>query len=204
MRTIGSLGFTKVTTTVMATRGERLPDPYPFRAPRPRPEPFVTEVLGIAENDTDNRIRAHIVFDVDDIDAAFEELDPATSPAKRAPTPIPGRFSPARATLNRRGLFPTTPDWVNIDHRRGISFTPGEMMDIHRFRVEFRVAFHSRPSPAERLRSGRHLVGYGTSQEGSDVEFRGINTLTVEGERVSRCEIFDEQTLTPRSRRSIS
>ena len=38
-------------------------------------------------------------------------------------------------------------------------------------------------------------AGHGTSQEGSDVEFRGINVLTVEGDLINRCEIFDEADL---------
>ena len=32
-------------------------------------------MLNVIEIDTDERIAAHVVFDLDDIDAAFEELD---------------------------------------------------------------------------------------------------------------------------------
>src|SRR6185312_16442622 len=32
------------------------------------------------------------------------------------------------AALNRHDLTPTTPDWVNIDHRRAIAFTPGDLI----------------------------------------------------------------------------
>ena len=35
-------------------------------------------------------------------------------------------------------------------------------------------------------------TAHGTSHEGSDVEWREINLLTVEGERFTRCELFDE------------
>ncbi len=40
-----------------------------------RPEAFRTEVLSILEIDADKRIVAIVTFDLDDIDAAFEELD---------------------------------------------------------------------------------------------------------------------------------
>ena len=35
----------------------------------------------------------------------------------------------------------------------------------------------------------------GTSPEGFDAEWRMIHLLTVEGDRISRCEIFDEADL---------
>ena len=61
-------------------------------------------------------------FDPDDIDAAFEELDArylAGEAAAHAHTwsVIAGAY----AALNRHELPATTPDWVNIDHRRGDS-----------------------------------------------------------------------------------
>ncbi len=38
-------------------------------------EAFLTEVLGIIEINTDGRIVAAVSFDLDDVDAAFAELD---------------------------------------------------------------------------------------------------------------------------------
>ena len=38
-------------------------------------------------------------------------------------------------------------------------------------------------------------VAHGTSQEGFDAEWREIDLLTVEGDLVNRCEIFDEADL---------
>ena len=60
------------------------------------------------------------MFDLDDIDAAFEELDArylAGEAAAHAHTwsVIAGAY----AAFNRHELPATTPDWVNIDHRRG-------------------------------------------------------------------------------------
>ena len=47
----------------------------PISDQRRQPEAFHTEVLAVVEIDADNRIVASVVFDPDDIDAAFEELD---------------------------------------------------------------------------------------------------------------------------------
>ena len=60
MRPAGSASSSRVPATRAAISG---------------PDAFLTEVLGIVEIDADNRIAAAVVFDLDDIDAAFEELD---------------------------------------------------------------------------------------------------------------------------------
>lgn len=38
-------------------------------------------------------------------------------------------------------------------------------------------------------------AGHGTSQEGFDAEWRGVNIVTVEGALISRTELFDETDL---------
>jgi hypothetical protein len=68
------------------------------------------------------------VFDLGGADAAFEELETRYIAGEAAAhahtwTAVTRGF----AALNRRELPPTTPDWVNIDHRRGASIAPGEM-----------------------------------------------------------------------------
>ncbi len=109
-----------MTSVVIATRGERLALSRIRASGRDqRPEAFHTEALGIVEINADNRIVARVVFDLDDIDAAFEELDArylAGEAAAYAHTwsVIAGAY----AALNRHELPATTPDWVNIDHRR--------------------------------------------------------------------------------------
>ena len=65
-----------VTSTVIATRGERLVLSRARYSGRDRAtRAFHTEVLDVVEIDADDRIAALVVFDLDDIDAAFEELD---------------------------------------------------------------------------------------------------------------------------------
>ena len=38
-------------------------------------------------------------------------------------------------------------------------------------------------------------ASYGTSQEGFDAEWREINLSTLDGDRINRCELFDETDL---------
>ncbi len=76
MRTIADLRTTYLTSTVLATRGQRLAlmrDDLTFRDQGP--EGFLTDVLVIVEINADERIVASVSFDLDEIDAAFEELD---------------------------------------------------------------------------------------------------------------------------------
>ena len=89
---------------------------------------FRVDLLHIIEVNADERISAIVAFDPNDFEAALRELDArylAGEAAAHANTwsVIMQGF----ASLNRRELPPTTPDWVNIDHRRGTSIAPGEM-----------------------------------------------------------------------------
>ena len=75
-------------------------------------------MLSVVEIDADERIAAVVVFDPDDIDAAFAELDArylAGEAAAHAHTW--SVIARAYAAFNRHELPATTPDWVNIDHR---------------------------------------------------------------------------------------
>ena len=83
-----------ITSTAIATRGERLALALcGLRAATCGTERFDTELLSIVEIDTEDRITAQVVFDSDDIDAAFAELDARYLPAKRPTTRASGRSS---------------------------------------------------------------------------------------------------------------
>ena len=59
------------------------------------------------------------MFDANDIDAAFEELDARYLADEAAPYAHTWSvITRAYAALNRHELPPTTPDWANIDRRR--------------------------------------------------------------------------------------
>ena len=64
------------TSTVIAARGERLAlSRVRYSGRDQEPEAFDAEILIVFEIDADDRIAAAVVFDLDDFDAAFAELD---------------------------------------------------------------------------------------------------------------------------------
>ena len=184
--------------TVIATRGERLALTRLCLSNRDLPE-FNTELLGIVEIDTDERITAHLMFDPENLDAAFEELDalyPAgeAAPYARTWSAISGVYT----SFNRHELPATTPDWVTVDNRPLATF---EYRDAATF---FSATWDLTPQTSiyieavHQLNSFGEVVThavYGTSQEGFDAEWRQTSLLTVEGGLVNRCEIFDEMDL---------
>ena len=119
-------------------------------------------------------------FDPDDSTPRSRNSMPDTSPAKRPPTRTRGRLSQrAYAALNRRELPATTPDWVNIDHRRGIAVRARRSDPVHPCRVG-RHAGQSRIyiEAVHRLSNLGAVVTHvakGTSQEGFDAEWREID-----------------------------
>ena len=173
------------------------------RAPRAatsEPDAFRTEVLSIVEIDADERIAALITFDPDDFDAAFAELDArylAGEAAAHAHT-----WSVIAAGLRRAQparTSTTTPDWVNIDHRRDDERSSPVTLTAY-----LRAAWDLTPDISIYIEAVHRLsdlgavvthVAHGTSQEGFDAEWRVIDVLTVEGDLINRCEIFDEADL---------
>ncbi len=174
----------------------------PRRAPRPQSCPFSVattarglayEVLTIVEIDADDRIVARVAFDADDIDAAFEELDArylAGEAAAHAHTW--SVIARTYAAFNRRELPATTPDWVNIDHRRGSVIRarrPDPRISVPRGISRRTSTIHI--EAVHRLSDLGAVVthaAHGISQEGFDAEWRVINVLTVEGDLINRCE----------------
>ena len=75
-------------------------------------------MLGIVEIDADNRVAARFLFDLNDIDAAFEELDARYLAGEAAAYAHTWSvIARAYAAFNRHELPATTPDWIYIDHR---------------------------------------------------------------------------------------
>ncbi|WP_406817850.1 BTAD domain-containing putative transcriptional regulator [Mycobacterium sp. M23085] len=196
IRTLVAIGVTSATSDVIAIRGERLA----FSRVRTwgrdqRPEAFQTDALEIIEIGTDERIVARVVFDVEDFDAAFEELDAryvAGEAAAHAHTW--SAITLAYAALNQRQQPRTTPDWVNIDHRSGPSFAPGELPSLlanwnttQQLR-SYIAAVHRLSDLGAVVTSVTHE----TSHDGFKAEWRGINVLTIKGGLVDRLEVFDE------------
>lgn len=200
LRAIAGLSITNVASTVVATRGERLVllrVGFSFR--NQGPEAFLADLLGVAQTDADERIVAAVAFDLDDVGAAFAELDARYLADEAAPYAATWSvITGACAALNRGGLMPTTPDWVSIDHRRGIAFAPGDLAAYIRSAWDLLSGGGIYLETAHRLSNFGGVVtwwAYGTSQDDSDVKFRGVNMLMVQGDLINRVEVFDEADL---------
>ena len=130
------------------------------------------------------------MFDLDDFDAAIAELDArylAGEAAAHAGTwsVIAGAF----VAHNRRELAATTPDVVSIDHRRVAAFAPGEGIEYIRAGWDLDQNLNIYIETAHRVNDLGAVftwAGHGTSHEGFDAEWRGVNLMTVDGEMVSR------------------
>lgn len=185
------------TITSIATRGDRLAlSRHRVFGRDQRPEAFHMEVLGILEINADSQLGARIVFDLDAIDAAVEELDARYLAGEAAAySHTWSAVIRAYASFNRRELPATTPDWLNIDHRRGAAFAPGDVIPYIRSAWDVAADISIYIVAVHRLSHLGAVVTYaanGTSGEGFDAEWREITLLTFESDLISRCEIFDE------------
>ncbi len=194
------VGVKNITSTPIATRGQRLilrRTRYSGRDQQP--EAFHTETLGIVEINADYQITAAVQFDPEDMDAAIAELDAryvAGEAAAHAHTW--SVIARTYAVLNRGEVPDTTPHWVNLDHR---AVTP---MPDSELTANLRTSWVVAPEPSVYIESVHRLtdlgvvvthVARGASQDGFDAERRSACLLTVEGDLISRGELFDESDL---------
>jgi hypothetical protein len=200
IRATVEVGTHHITSTVFAMRGKRLVLVRSRFVGRDRgAEPFHVEMLDVVEINADEQIVARVSFDLDDTDAAFEELDARYLAGEAAAYEQTWSvISKAYAALNRRELAATTPDWVNIDHRRGIAVARGDLTpyiraawDVMGHVKEYIEAVHQ----LTKFGAVVTRVSNGTSQEGFDAEWREIDLTTVKGDLINRSEKFDEADL---------
>ncbi|KLO28530.1 hypothetical protein ABW16_12645 [Mycolicibacter heraklionensis] len=194
------LGGDKLTSTVIATRGRRLALCRSAISGRDQqPGAFRIEFLSVVEIDADEELVAHVAFDLDDVDAAFAELDTrylAGEAAAYAQTW--SLIMQGFAALNRRELFPTTPDWVNLDHRRGTPIAPGEMPKLLSAMWTFPSDLSHFIDAVHRLNDRGAVYTYRAQEFSTDgfyAEWHGITVITFEGHLVNRCEVFDGEDL---------
>ncbi len=195
MRTSVDLGLTNATFNVIATRGHRLiltRAHYSANA-------FQLDGLDIIEIDADDRVAAVVSFDPEDIDAAFEELDARYLAGEAAP------YSDTwlvvlrgHAAFNRQELPPTSPDWVNIDHRRVAPFAPGELTPYIHATWDVAPDIKIYIEAVHRLSNLGAVVTHtvrGTARGGFEAEWREISLAAIDGDKLNRSELFDEADL---------
>ena len=157
-------------------------------------------MLSIVEIDADERIVAVVVFDPDEIDAAFAELDARylAGEAARALAHMWSVVVQDYVALNRHELPLMTPDVVSVDHRRGRAFAPGDLtayLDAVMGAHATDLALHRGCASAERHRSRRHPRGARDFARRLRRRVAGDHVLQVDGDLMSRCEMFDEADL---------
>lgn len=189
-----------LTSTVIATRGERLVlSRCRYSGRGAPPDAFLTEVLRLTELDDDGRSKAVVMFSPDDVGAAIEELDARYLAGEAAPHAATwSAVIAGNAALNRSELPPFSSDGVTIDHRRAAAFAPGEMVEYLRAGRELGQNIRTHVEVVHRLSASGAVythAGYGVSGEGFHAEWRGITLLTIDGGVFTRCEIFDESDL---------
>ena len=211
MRATADARDADMTSIVIATRGERLVLMRPRLGPR-------SAARGVPQRGARRRRDQLRRSDRGDRRVRPRRL---RRRHRRARCPIPrrrsgrprahmvGRSLADYAALNRHELPPTTPDWVNIDHRRRTAFGPGDADRIHPCRAgTSRQDTKLYVEAVHRLSDLGAVVTYAahaTSHEGFDAEWRGINLL--DGRRRPGQPLLrysTRQTSTPRSRGSSS
>ncbi|AMD53819.1 hypothetical protein ATO49_02940 [Mycolicibacterium fortuitum subsp. fortuitum DSM 46621 = ATCC 6841 = JCM 6387] len=196
---IFEVGVAEVRSDVIATRGRNLVLCRSRAAASRQPEPFHSDLLEIIEVNSDNQVSTRFVFDVDDIDAAFAELEARYLAGEAAPySETWAVVAQGFAALNKRVVPPISPDWVNMDHRHGTGFASGDQVAYIKASWQDTPDIRIYPTAVYRLtRSGAVVASsaWGTSSEGFDAEWRAVDIMMVEGELVTRCEIFDESDL---------
>lgn len=196
---IFEVGVTEVRSDVIATRGRNLVLCRSRAAASQQPEPFHSDLLEIIEVNSDNQVSTRFVFDVDDIDAAFAELEARYLAGEAAPySETWAVVAHGFAALNKRVVPPISPDWVNMDHRHGTGFASGDQVAYIEASWQDTPDIRIYPTAVHRLNKSGAVVtssAWGTSSEGFDAEWRAVDILMVEGELATRCEIFDESDL---------
>jgi hypothetical protein len=195
------IGACGISSDVIATRGERLIlNRSEILGENQRPHEIDSEVLDIIEIDSAERIIARVVFDPDDLNAAFEELDArylAGEAAAHARTW--SVIAKAYVGINAGELAAMTRDWTMVDHR-----LLRARIDAENAHAYLRAGFDLTPNFMAYVESVHRLsdrgvvishAGYGTSQDGIDVEWHDVNLSMVTGDYIDHCELFDEADL---------
>lgn len=198
LQVAADLGFTIGVADVVAIRGERLALTR-VRASGRDPETIQNDAFNLVEIDADERITSIVVYDLDDFDSAIGELDARYLAGEAAAQAHTWEvIAEAYAALNRREVPATTPDFASIDHRRGTAFAPGDLIAYVRAAWDLGQDGSTYIEAVHRLNNIGAVVAHvtnGNFQEGFDAEWREVFLLTIEGDLLSRCELFGEGDL---------
>jgi hypothetical protein len=144
---------------------------------------FNSELLVVAESDTEDRLAGQVVFNCDDIDAAFEELEKrylAGEAANHARTwSVIARIY---AECNRHKFPASTRDPIFVDHRPLVAIDAVEMAASVRAVLDLTPDVSIYAEAVHRLSALGAVVAHGlkgTTQEGFVGEWQMISLFTV-------------------------
>ncbi|MGB9308385.1 MAG: regulator, partial [Mycobacterium sp.] len=155
--------------------------------------------LHVMEVSDSGLVQDIVSFDPDDIDAAFAELDARYLAGEAVAHAHSWSVIAQISEAFNRHEFPSA-DWVIIDNRRGTPFAPRRGGDTNTI-ASTRAVWDLTPDLSGHIEAVHRLsnlgavvtwAGHGTTQEGFEAEWRMIQVLTVEGDLINRCELFDE------------
>ena len=197
-RAVADVGFEDIASTTIATRGQRLALIRVWSSARGfEPGETGPEMIGIVEVDADDRLTAAALFDLGEIDAAFAELDARYLAGEAAAhSHTWSVITQAYAAFNRREL--PAMDGVTVDHRRVATVASSDLSTSIRTSLDLTPDLNIHVEAVHRLSNfGAVLThtAHGTSHEGFDAEWREVSLVTVDGDAVNRCELFDEADL---------
>ena len=198
----------QMTAEPIAIRGSRLSlNHVCYRDTEYDDRPITVEMLQIVEVSEAGLLHFSVSFDPDDIDAAFEELDAryfAGEAAAHAHTW--SVMMQTCAAINTREIFPTTADFVDIDHRSVAAIGSGDLKAYIRAALNDGV-YNIYIEAAHRLGdlgAVVTLVSRGTSHEGFDGEWRMTDISRSKAICSVAARYSTSQTSTPRLRGSTS
>jgi hypothetical protein len=155
--------------------------------------------LAVGETNECGHFAAAVAYGPDDITTAIAELDARYLAGEAAAhSQAWSLIVQAYTAVNRHELPPTAPDWVNIDHRRGRAFAPGDLPAYLRATWDLAPNVHVYVETVHRLSDLGGVItqcGHGSSLNGFDAEWREVILFTFDAGSVSRSEIFDDTDL---------
>ena len=87
---------------------------------------------------------------------------------------------------------------MNLDHRRAVASAPGDMLANVSALWEVVPDIATHIEVVHRLSSLGAVFTHsesGTTPDGFDAEWRTVTLLVIEGDAITRCELFDEEDL---------
>jgi hypothetical protein len=183
---------------IVAIRGHRLAlSRYAFFDADEPVQPITVEALVLIEVNDNGLIRGAALFDPHDIAAALDEIDGQYLAGEAAPyahtwSVITRSF----AEFNNHQPPPATLQWV--DRRRLVGSGTSDLTETTQAAWNITTSMCSRIEAVHRLNNRGAVITQhmqGTSDHGFDFEWRVIDSFTIDGELISRCEMFDETDL---------